>query len=1800
MPQGTEDAIYDSESFRLEVVHVDKLLKKQKQQKYHKLDKVRNKLGKALKRRTLRNRDSICITPDEAEAIYEAIKNKTELNPAHITTNTQMIVDNHVQTDMLKSSTSEQIGRDDESSDSESQSMSEEESDLEEENLEFDDSDPELTTEEFSDIGGSESESVSESETESEDEDENSGLTGLKGLFVEQNNQWQDNTDKTSLKQLNSEQDFINPYQSLLIPEHREELTIIDSSNPNFNRHDPSEMCEWSILSEKPQYLNPTSEYRNMHVRNPSTNKRYKDFKKWKPSSVKPDFQGPTNENHFLDVYENIYPELNSSREFNEASDISTTYLGRNDAKRSDPFRVEMEFPFNCHSRTMGRLPDGTPCNTLLDTGGSKSFMSYDYYKRSPYLRSLPTLACRATCIELGDGKRVPIHFAIPMIVQFSGHVFEILTLVANIKDELVFGIKNMYEVEGNMCTRDSAFKFMNRAVYIFPTQHHEIKPGAKRFVKIESPFFKELSGSAITKMIEGIKCQTVMVTFTNNKAMVEVANNTDSIISLTPNNVMGTIDLRSLGYFHVRHDTLTKQLSNQYHFESLNKICEVFNENANRINKEIKEQQSVDPKKLYPWLEDDDPRLHMTDEEILEKFIDLSKSDLTKGKKKELLEMIIKYKKAFSLRDDIGECPNFTIDIDVIDKSPFFVRPFPISEQDKPYMDRQMKRLVSLGILTKNSTSHTSPVMLITRKLTKDKRAVSDLRLLNSRIRRKNTTTILIRDIFNILGNSKCDMMSCVDIKDAFHSIRLKKESKEYCGILPYFGSDHYRYEVLPMGLSVSPAIWMSYVNFLLDDIKDRTKYIAIMDDMLVHSLKGDHFDKLETLFKTLIAHGLKLSPKKCQLCLKELVYMGNVFKIEDKRITIRPMKSRIEAMLQIPNPTTPKQCKSFCGVVNYLAMFCPDLQRLLAPIYALTRKGAPFVWTKEHQTSFDEIKRRLTNPPVLNLPIAGGKYILYTDTSRKFVGSALWQVQKGTPKLIGYASKTLHKACANYSVTELEMQGMLISILLWQHFLHNEAFDCAIDHQAAYHIMRSKTKPATSRIQRLLEHLSHYCMNVYYVKGKDLILADFLSRVRQPEHDDPYELIPVSCDTLKHITEAFKGIKIENLNVSTRSTTRKQGITLPDPMKMENPHKKPEHQRPIVPTRVETRSVRKVLPRRSSPANNARVKTVNKYIKQGRTKSFTKRSANRQTTPTASTLPEPIEDNGQQLTPNQPIQRQTPRVQNNPSGVSQSTDKVITDQTVIPKSLDNIAPNNELGIDLDQPFQEEMAEPHYSRPSPDFFNQPVNLADEIDEEKVYHKFLPKQIDIDKLLDAINRKVLRHSNFPDSLKDIQSAYLSSPHFRDIYLYLRQNKLPTSKRKVSKLNIISDQYMVLDTLLFKINATKDGSMKPLLCIPTSKVDVLLQKYHSSLAGGHAGVTKCYHTISQRFYCPNLAHHIRAYITGCHVCQMFKVNKKFDRPFQKRVNINTPALTKLSMDIKHMPRSKSGYKFILVLLCEVSNFIVCVPLKNTQATTCCKAIMDNFIRYFGSPTHITCDLDPAFTSSICQYFMQKFDIKMVTVSPTNHKSLLAEHGIKSLSNILKKHLEGLGKNWEEFLGPAMLCYNTYTSPNLDGLSPFELVLGRLAKIIPELEQTPEVPVTGTFSTYLTKLKAKLKYFRQQLQSFRDKKADLINKDKEFHFYSVGQLVYLYQPKGAILQTGSRKITCHFVGPLVIYKALSPNQFILMSLDGIIYPHLIEETRIKPGYIRTTQGNVTTLSELKQVIRTGSLIKKRQTL
>ena len=361
-------------------------------------------------------------------------------------------------------------------------------------------------------------------------------------------------------------------------------------------------------------------------------------------------------------------------------------------------------------------------------------------------------------------------------------------------------------------------------------------------------------------------------------------------------------------------------------------------------------------------------------------------------------------------------------------------------------------------------------------------------------KITKNNLAYPLVRDTFSVLGNSKCEVLSVLDLKDVFHSLRLSENSKRYCGILPYFGSSSYLYQRMPMGLNILPSIWQSFINAILDCLQSRKYCEAIMDDLLLFTpSKESHMHKLEDLLEALLENGLKISPKNCQLFKTSLHYTGNEIFIQNRKVCVQPLRNRLEAIQRLQPPTTAKGYKIFVGMVNFLSMFCPELQKLLKPIYDLTRKGRPFIWGKEQQDSFEDIKCRLIKPPVLHMPNKTRRFHLYFDTSKFATGSALYQIQNGKPKLIAYVSKRLPEAPKSYSITEL--CGLAINIASISHLLKRVDFDAIVHHLALMHIIKSKMELATTRIKRLLELISSCSFNLYYMKGKDMMLSDFLS---------------------------------------------------------------------------------------------------------------------------------------------------------------------------------------------------------------------------------------------------------------------------------------------------------------------------------------------------------------------------------------------------------------------------------------------------------------------------------------------------------------------------------------------------------------------------------------------------------------------------------------------------------------------------------------------------------------------------------
>ena len=270
-----------------------------------------------------------------------------------------------------------------------------------------------------------------------------------------------------------------------------------------------------------------------------------------------------------------------------------------------------------------------------------------------------------------------------------------------------------------------------------------------------------------------------------------------------------------------------------------------------------VKTDNTEDP---YPWLDPDNPRRNMTDEEILRMKVPFDKSILTAAEKEWLIKLML-------------------------------------------------ENTAALGIIRKGLTGYSSPVLLVKRKQQNLYRVVTDFRVLNERLVQVNHAFPIVRDCLEAIGASKCEVMSVLDLRDAYHTLPLAEESQKYCGLTPYYGSPTYVYLRMGMGMSCSPALWQQFVHIIWEQLPNKERYKIIMDDILIFSTKEQHWEDLANLFEVLICLGLKISPHKCQLFRDKLVYMGLEFLIKDGTAHYTAMRDKCDTIHNMKAPKSVNQ---------------------------------------------------------------------------------------------------------------------------------------------------------------------------------------------------------------------------------------------------------------------------------------------------------------------------------------------------------------------------------------------------------------------------------------------------------------------------------------------------------------------------------------------------------------------------------------------------------------------------------------------------------------------------------------------------------------------------------------------------------------------------------------------------------------------------------------------------------------------------------------------------------------------------
>ena len=273
-------------------------------------------------------------------------------------------------------------------------------------------------------------------------------------------------------------------------------------------------------------------------------------------------------------------------------------------------------------------------------------------------------------------------------------------------------------------------------------------------------------------------------------------------------------------------------------------------------------------------------------------------------------------------------------------------------------------------------------------------------------------------------------------------------------------------------------------------------------------------------------------------------------------------------------------------------------------------------------------------------------------------------------------------------------------------------------------------------------------------------------------------------------------------------------------------------------------------------------------------------------------------------------------------------------------------------------------------------------NFLYKIPEHTDTYRHIPKQIELDKFIDALKEKVIRDYNIPINVKALRAEYKRSPYFRDIVKYIRTGYCSYVGKTQRLFKMLCEDYILMDDIFFKFRYVKEQQGKPtfVLCVPEKYVPIILYQYHTPLLAGHPCVMKMYHMVRKKYYFPSMLPLIKQFVASCYECQSMKKKQPTPMVYYPRIPLDTRLMARVSMDIKEMPKSILGHNCILLCVCEYTNWVKAIPLVDQKAGTIADAIFFRIICEYGTPKAIICDQGPAFSSDLMEMYFHTMNVK----------------------------------------------------------------------------------------------------------------------------------------------------------------------------------------------------------------------------
>ncbi|MGH7974544.1 MAG: RNase H-like domain-containing protein, partial [bacterium] len=429
----------------------------------------------------------------------------------------------------------------------------------------------------------------------------------------------------------------------------------------------------------------------------------------------------------------------------------------------------------------------------------------------------------------------------------------------------------------------------------------------------------------------------------------------------------------------------------------------------------------------------------------------------------------------------------------------PFKRKPYQVAKINEAAFKKELDRLCDLKVLERCGPSQWASPSTVIPKKDNRVRFISDFRGLNARIKRKAYPLPKISDLMQKLEGFT--YATALDLNMGYFTIRLDKEAQDLCTIVTPWGN--YRYLRLPLGLANSPDIFQDRMSTLMIGLLEFVR--TYLDDILLMS-KGsfeDHLEKLKEVLIRLSNANLKINVSKSKFCQTEVEYLG--FWIT--REGIQPLPRKVDAMIKIARPRNRKQLRSFIGLVNFYRDMWRHRSGILAPLSKATSNSLRWKWTPEMQDAFDQIKAIISKKVLLSYPDFSKPFKVYTDASNEQLGAVI--IQEKTP--LAFYSRKLNSAQKRYTTTERELLSIVETLREFNNILLGHVIVVYTDHKNLTH---ENVDSRSNRVQRWLQLIDEYGVQLQYIQGEKNIVADALSRLPS---EDYFHVEPISTEMSK-----------------------------------------------------------------------------------------------------------------------------------------------------------------------------------------------------------------------------------------------------------------------------------------------------------------------------------------------------------------------------------------------------------------------------------------------------------------------------------------------------------------------------------------------------------------------------------------------------------------------------------------------------------------------------------------------------------